>query len=72
MKTRDTEQAVRELEGAGYKVGYDHTGSNKVLVLRQGNRVVTTLPVKDNGVDDESVAYLVSEGHYDLLGHAHG
>lgn len=73
MTTRDVTTATADLRAAGYIItGYPDMALATSLIVQLGDRTVTTLPVKDGAVCEESVTYLVSEAHYEKLGKNNG
>lgn len=71
MERRDHQQATTNLEGAGYTVvPHPSREAPTNLIVKLNHRTVTTLPVVDNGVCEESVVYLVSEGHHEKIAQA--
>lgn len=68
METREYKQAIIDLEAAGYTiVPYPDSAKPTNLIVRLVERTVTTLPVTKGAVCEDSVAYLISEGHYDAM-----
>ena len=68
MELREATQAANDLMGAGYTVvPYPDKEAPTNLIVKQGDRTVTTLAVTDGGVCEDSVAYLVSEGHHEKI-----
>ena len=62
MQLRETPQAMADLIAAGYRVvPYPSADNTTTLIVMLGARTVTTLPVQEGGVCEQSVIYLVSE-----------
>lgn len=59
---RATDTAASDLTAAGYTVGhYPQREAATDLIIRLGDRTVTTLKVIGGGVSDDSVRYLLDE-----------